>query len=76
MDKTVAMRIMDIQESLMDDPSYQELLAEHAVLNARFLETVNGLEKHRQDAIFDYLGVFLEMHNRMLELACDVSSES
>lgn len=70
MNREVSDKILSIQEALLQDVQYQQVAAEHTVLNARFLETVNALEKQQQDAIFDYLGLILEMHNKMLELAC------
>ena len=63
-------KILSIQEALLQDVQYQQVTAEHTVLNARFLETVNALEKQQQDAIFDYLGLILQMHLKMLEYTC------
>ena len=70
MDQKCVNKLLELQESLRFDPDYQALQEEHTARNARFLETVNALDRQQQDAIFDYLGVLLEMHNKMLERVC------
>ena len=70
MEQSTAHKILDIQEALRSDPAYQALIAEHEVRNTRFLETVNALEKSQRAAIYDYLGLIVEIHTRQLEWAC------
>ena len=70
MDKQATVKLLTVQEALLDDPGYQALLREHEILNARFLETVKALEESQRSAIFDYLGLLTEMHTRQLEQAC------
>ena len=70
MNREVSDKILSIQEAILQDAQYQQLAAEHTALNARFLEIVNALDKQQQDAIFDYLGLILQMHIKMLEYAC------
>ena len=67
MNQSTAQKILEVQEALRSDPAYQALVAEHEVRNARFLKTVNALEEPQRDAIFDYLGLIVEMHTRQLE---------
>ena len=76
MDQKCVHKLLEMEESIRLDSDYQALLAEHTVRNARFLEIVNALDRQQQDVIFDYLGVILEIHNRMLEFACGISPES
>ena len=70
MKKDIAQKILDMHEALREDGAYQALLAEHEARNARFLETVNALEESQRAAIFDYLGLLIEMHTRQLNQAC------
>ena len=53
----------------MEDETYRQLMDEHGARNERFLEVVQSLSEEQQTAIYDYLGVLIEMHLRMLEQA-------
>ena len=71
MKKQVVDKMLQIEEALREDPGYQHLMAEHEVLNPRFLAAVEKLEKEQQDAIYDYLGLLIQMHTEMLLKACE-----
>lgn len=49
-------KLLEIEEFMRTDESYRQLTAEHEILNARFLEMLDDLEKEQQDLILDYLG--------------------
>lgn len=70
MNQKAAMKLLTVQEALLDNPEYRALLEEHEILNTRFLETVEALEESQRSAIFDYLGLLVEMHTKQLEQAC------
>ena len=63
--------MLQIEEALREDPGYQHLMAEHEVLNPRFLAAVEELGQEQQDAIYDYLGLLIQMHTEMLLKACE-----
>ena len=69
MDKTIVNRLFDIQDAMRQDPDCRSLYEEHAFLNARFLETVESLTAEQKDAVFDYIGLLVEMHLRTLMYA-------
>jgi len=69
MDKAVAQKILDIQESMRNHEDFPSLQEEHNILNARFLKTVETLTQTQKDAIFDYIGLLIEIHLRTLESA-------
>ena len=69
LDKTIVNRLFDIQDAMQQDPDCRSLYAEHAFLNARFLETVESLTAEQKDAVFDYIGLLVEMHLRTLMYA-------
>ena len=69
MDKAVACKILEIQERFREDPDYQSLLVEHEVLNARFLKMAETLMQEQKEAVFDYIGLLIEIHLCVLEYA-------
>ena len=69
MRKELSKKILQLQEAAMEDETYRQLMDEHGVRNERFLQVVQSLSEEQQTAIFDYLGVLIEMHLRMLEQA-------
>ena len=64
-------KLLEIEEALLADAGYQHLLAEHGVLNARFLAVLEELEQEQQDVICDYLGLLIQLHTEMLLKACE-----
>ena len=71
MEKQVVDKMLRIEEALRQDAGYQHLMAEHEVLNPRFLAAVEELGQEQQDAIYDYLGLLIQMHTEMLLKACE-----
>ena len=69
MRKELSKKILQLQEAAMEDETYRQLMDEHGARNERFLEVVQSLSEEQQTAIYDYLGVLIEMHLRMLEQA-------
>ena len=67
MEQFVVNRILDIQETLRSDPG---LMAEHEAAQRAFLTTLPELTEKHRDILWDYLGVCVEIHLRMLALAC------
>ena len=67
MNRTVFCKVLDAQEKMFDDPNYQKLLAEHEMLNTRFLRQLDTMNSEQQEAVMDYCGLLIEMHLRTLE---------
>ena len=70
MERYAVDKLLRIEEGLREDPVYQNLLAEHDRLNSRFLAAVEDLEQEQQDAIYDYIGLLIQLHTEMLLKAC------
>ena len=70
MEREIAERIFAVQGMAKDDPFYKKLLAEHQILNDRFLEILPTLSDVQRDAVMDYLGLAFAMNLRLLELSC------
>ena len=71
MRKDLSQKILAIREAALDDEIYRELMQEHTVRNAQFLATMETLSCEQQEVVYDYLGVLVQMHYRMLELECE-----
>lgn len=69
MDKAIMHKILDIQDTFRKDPEYQHLVEENQMRNARFLEIEKTLTQKQRDAVFDYIGLLIEIHLRTLEYA-------
>ena len=69
MRKELSKKILQLQEAAMEDETYRQLMDEHGARNERLLEVVQSLSEEQQTAIYDYLGVLIEMHLLMLEQA-------
>ena len=72
MDQSVVKRILDIQDMIR---SAAGLMAEHDAAQRAFLAMLPELTESQRNIIWDYLGVCLEIHLRMLALACDSQYE-
>lgn len=70
MNKENSKKLLAIQEAAMADESYQALIGEHGIRNKRFLAVMETLSKEQQAEIYAYLGVLVQMHYRLMELAC------
>ena len=55
MEKQVVDKMLQIEEALRQDAGYQHLMAEHEVLNPRFLAAVEELGQEQQDAFHTIL---------------------
>lgn len=69
MDIEIAKRIMDIQDQALEDEQFCGLLDEYAISCPRFLDMLRTLTQEQQDVFLDFLGVSVQMHLRLLELA-------
>ena len=67
MNRSVAKRILDIQEMIRSDFA---LMEEYAGCQSAFLNLIPELTEKQQNILWDYLGVCTEIHLRMLVLAC------
>lgn len=67
MDREAVNQILDIQEMLRSDPG---LMAEHDTAQRAFLAMLPELTEKQQNILWGYLGVCVEIHLRMLALAC------
>lgn len=70
MEQQIVQKLLDIQDRLITDPQYQSLMPEYRQRNTQLLAALETMEPEQKDAVLDFLGIALEMHLRMLELAC------
>ncbi len=70
MERQTMYKIMQIQENVWKEPEFQTLASEHDTLNQRFLKVVGMLAPEQQAAVFDYVGLLIEMRNKVLEYVC------
>ena len=71
MEKYAVDKMLQLEEMLRLDGRYQQLMAEHEILNARFLRAAETMTEAQQDAVYDYLGLLIQMHTEMLLKACE-----
>ena len=70
MNQEAARRIFAVQDAALSDEDYKLLLEEHEVLSPQFLQALEEMEPRQRDAVMDYLGLGINMHLRLLEMAC------
>lgn len=63
-------KYLEIQEELMADKEYIRLLREYRAKNAEFLAVMEELDPQQRQVMEDYVGVCVELHTKMLLLAC------
>ncbi len=68
MDKNALNKLLTAQEALMTDRRYLKLYQEYQSRSSAFLSFMEKQEN--PDAVWDYLGVCVEMHLHLLELIC------
>ena len=68
MDKTIFSKILEVQEELLTNPEYQNLIKEYDALNKRFLEQIGTMNQEQQSAVWDYCGMLIEMHLHTLKI--------
>lgn len=61
--------ILDVQEQIRAD---QMLLSEYETAQKAFLAMLTQLTDAQRDILLDYLGVCVEIHLRMLEIAIEM----
>ena len=71
MEKYAVDKMLQLEEALRLDGRYQQLMAEHEILNTRFLRAAETMTEAQQDAVYDYLGLLIQMHTEMLLKACE-----
>ena len=69
MEKYVADRILEIQESFRKDPEYAQLWKEQEDCNHRFLEVLGQLTEEQRTTVENYIGILIEIQLRMLVYA-------
>ena len=67
MDQEVVNKIWELQEQMMEDEEYRELLTGREDYNARFLTLLDTLTKEQEAGVLNYLGYLMEIHYKMLE---------
>jgi len=67
MNREVVNRIWELQEQMMEDEEYRDLLAGREAYNAQFLALLDTLTKEQEAAVLNYLGYLMEIHYKMLE---------
>lgn len=70
MDRSIALRIAEVQEKAAEDARYLALWEEYRMRSAEMVLLLERLPQLDADVLEDYLGLTEEMHRRLLELAC------
>ena len=63
-------RLIKMQERIVVDPQYVQLYREYRAQDAAFTAVMAQLQPEQREIIGDYLGLWAEMHARMLLIAC------
>lgn len=64
-------RLILAQEKAVADPEYQALNEEYRKLSGRFDAFLLNLPEEQRNLVMDYLGIVIQMHSKMLILACE-----
>ncbi len=67
MNREVVNKIWELQEQMMEDEEYRDLLAGREEHNAQFLALLDTLTKEQEAGVLNYLGYLMEIHYKMLE---------
>lgn len=65
------LQIIAVQERVIADPEYQALNEEYRKLSGRFDAFLLNLPEEQRNLVMDYLGIVIQMHSKMLILACE-----
>ena len=71
MDKEITEKLLQIQDKLLTDIQYQALYKEYKALDTAFKQLVFQMDDDTQSVIWDYLGICVQMHLKMVESALD-----
>lgn len=63
-------KYLELQEKIGADKEYDNLIQEYRAKNAEFLAVLEDLDPQQRQMIEDYLGICVELHTKMLLLAC------
>lgn len=69
MERSVALKIADVQEKAAKDPRYLVLWEEYRTISPKLQSLLERLPRAEASIVEDYLGIAGEMYLRMLELA-------
>ena len=69
MNRTMAHRILDIQDEFAQNPKYTQLIREYREASVSFREAVESMTQEQKDAMFSYMGLLFETHIGLLEYA-------
>jgi len=64
-------KMIEVQERLLTDPNYLERNREYLECNAAFVRVLGELTPEQRRIVEDYLGICVELHTRMLQIACE-----
>ena len=70
LERSVALKIAEIQEQAAQDPKYLALWKEYSTICPKLLSLLEQLPPADACIVEDYLGVAEEMQRYLLELAC------
>lgn len=70
MDIKTAHRMLDVQEQLLLDNEYTELIKEYRNMNKTFYKTLSELNQKHRTIINDYLSICVSLHLHILKIAC------
>lgn len=69
MDRQLTKKILNLQETALSDPEFGNLHQEYAIRNATLLDTLDTMTQIQRNAVLDYIGLGVQMHLQLVELA-------
>lgn len=63
-------KLLKIQAIAHKDPAFQRLSQEYDLLDSGLQLALQTMDEQQQTAVTDYIGLLIEMHMKLLEIAC------
>ena len=63
-------KLLKIQAIAHKDTAFQRLSQEYDLLDSRLQLALKTMDEQQQNAVTDYIGLLIEMHMKLLEIAC------
>ena len=70
MDIKTAHRILEVQELILLDSEYTELLLEYREKNKKLCKLLEELDVNQRSVIDDFLSIGVALHMQILKIAC------
>lgn len=70
MDQKVALKMVEIQETVAETEDYRQMLRKLHALNSKYLRIMDQLEQEESGVILDYCALLGDLYRSALEEAC------